>query len=114
MAAVPQILGILRHLWDRLLIFISESREVHPLSAPTGQNKADASKRQESPEVRQQSGAQGIGNKSYSNIVPTDGNSIAFGRTTGQVLNIVYLNPGKTTKGGFFPKGVNGAINTSA
>ncbi|HEY8319453.1 MAG TPA: ferritin-like domain-containing protein [Amnibacterium sp.] len=57
---------------------------------------------------------QGIGNRSYSNIVPTDDNSIAFGRTPGQVLNIVYLNPGRTTKGGFFPKGVNGAITTSA
>ena len=57
---------------------------------------------------------QGIGNRSYSNIVPTDSNSIAFGRTPGQVLNIVYLNPGKTTKGGFFPNGVNGVINTSA
>jgi hypothetical protein len=57
---------------------------------------------------------QGIGSRSYSNIVPTDGNSIAFGRTTGQVLNIVYLNPGKVSKGGFFPQGVNGAIRTSA
>jgi hypothetical protein len=57
---------------------------------------------------------QGIGSRSYSNIVPTDGNSIAFGRTTGQVLNIVYLNPGTVSKGGFFPNGVNGAIRTSA
>jgi len=57
---------------------------------------------------------QGIGNRSTANIVPTDGNGIAFGRSAGQVLNIVYLNPGRTTKGGFFPHGVNGAINTSA
>ena len=57
---------------------------------------------------------QGIGSRSYSNIVPTDSNSIAFGRTTGQVLNIVYLNPNPVTKGGFFPNGVNGSINTSA
>ncbi len=48
-----------------------------------------------------------------SNLVPTDRNSIAFGRTTGQVLNIVYLNPKSVTKGGFYPHGVNGAVNKS-
>ena len=57
---------------------------------------------------------QGIGSRSYSNIVPADSNAIAFGRSPGQVLNIVYLNPGKVTKGGFFPGGVNGDIRTSA
>ena len=56
---------------------------------------------------------QGIGNRSYSNIVPTDGNSIAFGRTPGQVLNIVYLNSEAVSRGGFYPHGVNGAIRTS-
>ena len=45
------------------------------------------------------------------NIVPTDGNSIAFSRTTRQVLPIVYLDAtGGTTPGGFFPNGLNGAI----
>jgi hypothetical protein len=48
------------------------------------------------------------------NIVPLDDNGIAFARTTGQVLNIVYLNGQATKKGGFFPHGVNGSINTSA
>jgi len=48
-----------------------------------------------------------------ANIVPTDKNAIAFSRSAGSVLNIVYLNPAKTTKGGFFPAGVNGEINTS-
>ena len=43
-----------------------------------------------------------------SNIVPTDSNAIAFSRSVGQVLNIVYLNKASTTKGGFFPNGVNG------
>jgi hypothetical protein len=49
-----------------------------------------------------------------SNIVPLDNNGIAFSRTTGQVLNIVYLNKAAVTMGGFFPAGVNGSIKTSA
>ena len=48
-----------------------------------------------------------------SNIVPTDINSIAYSRNTGQVLNVVYLNKAAVTAGGFFPNGVNGAIKTS-
>ncbi|MGT2426199.1 ferritin-like domain-containing protein [Amnibacterium kyonggiense] len=59
---------------------------------------------------------QGIGNRAYANLVPTDGNSIAFSRTPGAVLDIVYLNlSGKpVSKGGFYPKGVNGTIRVSA
>ena len=57
---------------------------------------------------------QGITQSGVANLVPTDGNSITFPRTTGQVLNIAYLNKAATTKGGFFPNGVNGLINTSA
>ncbi|WP_344706336.1 ferritin-like domain-containing protein [Sphingomonas swuensis] len=53
-----------------------------------------------------------IGNA--SNIVPTDQNALVFGRTTGDVLNIVYLNPGAVPRGGFFPNGVNGAITVSS
>ena len=49
-----------------------------------------------------------------SNIVPLNANGLAYSRTTGQVLNIVYLNPAAVTMGGFFPAGVNGAIRTSA
>jgi Ferritin-like domain len=48
-----------------------------------------------------------------ANIVPADSNGLAFGRTPGQVLNIVYLNPDSVRRGGFFPAGVNGALNTS-
>jgi hypothetical protein len=62
-----------------------------------------------------------------SNIVPTDSNAIAFSRSAGQVLNIVYLSPPATAtkdaagatvaavpvmKGGFFPNGVNGTIKS--
>jgi hypothetical protein len=55
----------------------------------------------------------GIGSKHRGNLVPTDGNSIAYSRTPGAVLNIVYLNPASVTKGGFFPAGVNGELNKS-
>lgn len=56
----------------------------------------------------------GPGGVLVSNIVPTDANGIAFSRTTGQVLNIVYLRNTVGTAGGFFPNGVNGNIRTSA
>jgi hypothetical protein len=56
---------------------------------------------------------QGIGTAAMPNLIPTDDNGLAFSRTTGQVLNIVYLNPGVVTSGGFYPAGVNGPINTS-
>ena len=49
-----------------------------------------------------------------SNIAPLDGNGLAYSRSTGQVLNIVYLNRAAVTGGGFFPAGVNGTIRTSA
>lgn len=49
-----------------------------------------------------------------SNIVPLNANGLAYSRTTGQVLNIVYLTNAAVTMGGFFPAGVNGAIKTSA
>ena len=49
-----------------------------------------------------------------SNIVPLNGNGLAYSRTAQQVLNIVYLNKAAVTMGGFFPAGVNGTIRTSA
>ena len=48
-----------------------------------------------------------------ANIVPADSNGLAFSRTPGQVLNIVYLTPDVARRGGFFPAGVNGTLNTS-
>ena len=49
-----------------------------------------------------------------SNIVPLNANGLAYSRTTGQVLNIVYLTNAAVSMGGFFPAGVNGSIKTSA
>jgi hypothetical protein len=55
-----------------------------------------------------------LGTAEVSNIVPADGNAIAFSRSTGQVLNIAYLSKAAISSGGFFPAGVNGNIRTSA
>ena len=49
-----------------------------------------------------------------SNIAPTDRNGLPYSRSAQQVLNIVYLTPEAVTAGGFFPRGVNGTIKTSA
>jgi len=56
---------------------------------------------------------QGLGDATNSNIVPLDSNGIAYSRTTGQVLNIVYLTKAAVSAGGFFPNGLNGSIKTS-
>jgi hypothetical protein len=48
-----------------------------------------------------------------SNIAPLDDNGLAFSRTAGEVLNIVYLTAMARSQGGFFPAGVNGNIRTS-
>ena len=52
---------------------------------------------------------QGIVMGGRANIVPTDGNGIAFSRSAAQVLNIVYLG-GAAANFGFFPNLLNGAI----
>lgn len=57
---------------------------------------------------------QGITVNGTANIVPADSNSVAFGRTPGHVLNVVYLTPRAATSGGFYPNGVNGQIRTSS
>ena len=49
-----------------------------------------------------------------SNVVPTDANGLVFGRSTGQVLNIAFLDHTAATTGGFFPAGLNGTIKTAA
>jgi hypothetical protein len=58
--------------------------------------------------------ASGSGGSAVSNIVPLDANGLAFSRSAGQVLNIVYLNRAAVTGGGFFPNGVNGPLRMSA
>jgi len=48
-----------------------------------------------------------------SNIAPLDQDGLAFSRTAGEVLNIVYLTRTAAGQGGFFPNGVNGTIRMS-
>jgi hypothetical protein len=52
---------------------------------------------------------QGVKLQGMANIVPTDGDSIAFARTPAQVLNIVY-GGGAASNYLFFPDKVNGVI----
>jgi len=54
------------------------------------------------------------GSGTASNIMPTDTNGLCYSRSTGQVLNIVYLNDAAVAKGGFFPNGINGTVTTSS
>ncbi len=58
--------------------------------------------------------ATGLGSATASNIAPLDSSGLAYSRSPGQVLNIVYLNKAAATGGGFFPAGVNGTLRMSA
>jgi hypothetical protein len=52
---------------------------------------------------------QGIEINGRTNFVPTDGNGIAFSRSTAEVLRIVYLGAAPSANS-FFPSGLNGSI----
>jgi hypothetical protein len=48
-----------------------------------------------------------------SNIAPVAANGSIVGRSSGAVLNILYLSSTSATSGGFFTAGLNGAIKAS-
>ena len=50
----------------------------------------------------------GLSDNAGAIVAPSDKNSVAYARSTTEVLNIVYL--GGKGKGGFYPAGLNGAI----
>lgn len=52
---------------------------------------------------------QGVVVNSQANLVPADANSVAFSRSTDQVLNIVYGGV-NASSGLFYPNGLNGTI----
>jgi hypothetical protein len=56
---------------------------------------------------------QGIGNADNLNLIPTDSDGRAFGRSPERILNIVYLTADRATSGGFYPNGLNGDLNES-
>lgn len=49
-----------------------------------------------------------------ANVAPLNANGLAISRTPQQVLNILYVNGGTATSGGFFTAGVNGTIKSTA
>jgi len=57
---------------------------------------------------------EGITKMGRANLVLADGDAVAFGRTTNEVLKIVYLTGNaNVSMGGFFPMGLNGPIWTT-
>jgi hypothetical protein len=57
---------------------------------------------------------QGIQVEGKANIVPSTPDAIAFTRTPQEVLRIVYLTDQEgATKGGFYPNGMNGKLNST-
>ncbi len=57
---------------------------------------------------------EGITKMGSANLVAADANAVAYGRTTSEVLKIVYLNGNAgVSMGGFFPMGLNGSIKTT-
>lgn len=57
---------------------------------------------------------EGIAKSNKANLVVADTNAVAYGRTTSEVLKIVYLNGNaNVSMGGFFPNGLNGTIKTT-
>jgi hypothetical protein len=55
-----------------------------------------------------------VGTNTVSNIVPAGVDGLVLGRSTGQVLNVFYLNSAQVNLGGFYTAGLNGAVNASA
>jgi hypothetical protein len=56
----------------------------------------------------------GTGATIQSNVVPAGADGLIAGRSTGQVLNILYLNSAAVSSGGFFTAGLNGTVKVSS
>ncbi|KAL6214856.1 hypothetical protein ACLB2K_014288 [Fragaria x ananassa] len=52
----------------------------------------------------------GAENRTSSNIISADPNSLAYARTPPEILRIVYSSGNESLPGGFYPEGANGKI----
>ncbi|XP_050363365.1 desiccation-related protein PCC13-62-like [Argentina anserina] len=52
----------------------------------------------------------GAENRTSSNIISADPNSLAYARTPQEILRIVYASGNESLPGGFYPEGANGRI----
>ncbi|XP_050364497.1 desiccation-related protein PCC13-62-like [Argentina anserina] len=52
----------------------------------------------------------GAENKTTSNVLSADANSLAYPRTPAEILRVLYGSGDESVPGGLFPKGANGAI----
>lgn len=55
----------------------------------------------------------GAENRTSSNVLSADPNSLSYARTPAEILGIVYGTGNATMPGGFFPLGANGKIATT-
>ncbi|KAL6210411.1 hypothetical protein ACLB2K_015643 [Fragaria x ananassa] len=55
----------------------------------------------------------GAENRTSSNIISADPNSLAYARTPPEILRIVYSSGNESLPGGFYPEGANGKIARS-
>ena len=52
----------------------------------------------------------GAENRTCSNVLSADFNSLSYARTPAEILRVVYSTGNEHVPGGFFPKGANGKI----
>lgn len=52
----------------------------------------------------------GAENKTTSNVLSADVNSLSYARTPPEILRIVYGTGNESRRGGFYPQGANGKI----
>ena len=55
-----------------------------------------------------------VGGNLVANVVPAGADGLIAGRSTGQVLNVLYLNSAAVSLGGFYTAGLNGAVKSSS
>lgn len=54
-----------------------------------------------------------VAGQTVTAIAPVDTDGLLLTRTPQQALNVLFMSAGAVSRGGFFPEGLNGTINTS-